>query len=228
MTFKRNASNNSGNSCRKARFVLLLFTIAMLLCMCGCTSGESDYILRSRKQKLILTALLNYEDEHGCLPPATSCSESGEPLLSWRVLILPYLEHGYDELYSRFKLNEPWDSVHNSELISECPFAFTSDADDTPVGQTEMLAVAGKGTAWSGKPKLDVVRREVLLVCSMPYSGVTWTQPQDLDIQQFVDFMKNNKTQLLEKCPVLSSSGCYKASFLSSKSEGELRERVIH
>jgi hypothetical protein len=41
------------------------------------------------------------------------------PLLSWRVAILPDL--GFDALYRRFRLNEPWDSPHNKALLGEMP-----------------------------------------------------------------------------------------------------------
>ena len=40
----------------------------------------------------IIVALHNYHDEHGSFPPAYVSDESGRPLYSWRVLILPYLD----------------------------------------------------------------------------------------------------------------------------------------
>ncbi len=49
----------------------------------------------------------NYHDTNGSMPPAAVCDKTGKPLLSWRVLILPYVEQ--DELYKEFKLDEPWD-----------------------------------------------------------------------------------------------------------------------
>ena len=59
-------------------------------------------------------ALFNYHDEYGSFPPAYTVDENGKPLHSWRVLILPYLESR--ELYSQIRLNEPWDSEHNSQF----------------------------------------------------------------------------------------------------------------
>src|SRR5438045_324186 len=35
-------------------------------------------------------AMLEYADDHGCLPPAAVHGKGGQPLLSWRVLLLPY------------------------------------------------------------------------------------------------------------------------------------------
>ena len=42
--------------------------------------------------KQIALALHNYADEHGEFPPAYTVDEQGQPLHSWRTLILPYLE----------------------------------------------------------------------------------------------------------------------------------------
>ena len=56
----------------------------------------------------------NYEGMHGTLPPAAVRSTDGKPLLSWRVLILPYIEQ--DALYRQVKLDEPWDSPGNLPL----------------------------------------------------------------------------------------------------------------
>jgi len=50
----------------------------------------------------------------GPLPPAVRKGPDGQPLFSWRVLILPYLEQ--DHLYRQFNLDEPWDSPHNMSL----------------------------------------------------------------------------------------------------------------
>jgi hypothetical protein len=38
-------------------------------------------------------------------PPPHAVDANGQPLLSWRVLLLPYLDH--QELYDEFRLNEP-------------------------------------------------------------------------------------------------------------------------
>ena len=52
--------------------------------------------------KQIALAMHNYHDVHRTFPPAYQADASGKPLLSWRVLILPYLEQ--DALYREFHL----------------------------------------------------------------------------------------------------------------------------
>lgn len=53
---------------------------------------------------------------------ADSYSRDGQPLLSWRVHLLPRI--GEIELYRKFKLDEPWDSPSNRGLIDQTPVAY--------------------------------------------------------------------------------------------------------
>ena len=69
--------------------------------------------------KQIMLAMHNYHDANGNLPPAFSTDDAGNALLSWRVLILPYLEE--QALYDQFHLDESWNSEHNKTLISKMP-----------------------------------------------------------------------------------------------------------
>ena len=58
----------------------------------------------------------NYDFAKRGFPPAAITSPGGKPLLSWRVAILPYIDE--KALYKKFKLDEPWDSPHNKELLN--------------------------------------------------------------------------------------------------------------
>ena len=51
----------------------------------------------------------------GNFPARANFDEDGNPLLSWRVHILPYMDYG--QLYDQFHLDEPWDSEHNKKLL---------------------------------------------------------------------------------------------------------------
>jgi hypothetical protein len=66
----------------------------------------------------------NYESAHGSLPPVAVTDESGNPLLSWRVLLLPYIAE--KPLYEEFRLDEPWDSPHNVKLLDRMPATYKS------------------------------------------------------------------------------------------------------
>ena len=50
-----------------------------------------------------------------CGLPFDIVDKDGKPILSWRVLLLPYIEEG--PLANAFKLDERWDSEHNRALL---------------------------------------------------------------------------------------------------------------
>src|SRR5688572_3110747 len=69
-----------------------------------------EHLKASRENlKQIALAFHNYHDFHNGLGfPANICDKNGKALLSWRVLILPFLDE-QDKLSAEFKLDEPWD-----------------------------------------------------------------------------------------------------------------------
>jgi hypothetical protein len=73
-------------------------------------------------QKITLAMLL-YHAEHGELPPAYTTNANGEPLQSWRVLLLPYL--GEEELYKQIRLDEAWNSEHNCRFHEKMPTVYS-------------------------------------------------------------------------------------------------------
>ena len=127
-----------------------------------------------------------YHDKHGQLPPAVVCGADGRPLHSWRVLILPYIEQG--ELYKQFKLDEPWDSPHNIQLLCKMPPAYEplpSKARTMPPFHTICHVFVGKGTAFEGPNGLRLkedfpngTHNTILIVeAGKP---VPWTKPENL------------------------------------------------
>src|SRR3989442_15398787 len=97
---------------RHPRWVVLVVWPAILLLTCGLLlpmvvvvrDGEA-WSYSSHNIRQIGLAILNYYDAyHNHLPPAVRKGADGRPLLSWRVLVLPYLEE--DNLYRQFKFDE--------------------------------------------------------------------------------------------------------------------------
>ena len=96
----------------------------------------------SDQMRAITLAMLRYEKDHGTLPPAFTTDATGNPLHSWRVLLLPYL--GEKELYDKFKLDEPWNSPHNSALEKKCPTVYACPSCTyCLVGQSSYSVVLG-------------------------------------------------------------------------------------
>lgn len=128
-------------------------------------------------------ALQNYEDVYGSLPPAYLTNRAGTPLLSWRVLILPYLER--DDLYGRIRLDEPWNSPHNISLAPLMPDIYRCPADrNAGVGETSYVAVTGPETLWPGATSTRILAlrnsSETILLVEGANSRISWMEPRDL------------------------------------------------
>ncbi|HBJ36328.1 MAG TPA: hypothetical protein DDZ51_16570 [Planctomycetaceae bacterium] len=86
----------------------------------------------SNNLKQIGLAMHNYHATFNHFPPAAITNATGEPLLSWRVALLPFMEEM--ELYNQFKLDEPWNSEHNLLLMDKMPRVFSDPSLAIPPG----------------------------------------------------------------------------------------------
>ena len=129
--------------------------------------------------------MLNYHDTYGTLPPHAVYGKDGKPLLSWRVLILPFIEQ--DTLYKKFRLDEPWDSPHNLALLPEMPKMYGRyDGRSTREPYTTFYQVfVGEGAAFDGPRGMklsedfpDGTSNTILMVEAG--EAVPWTKPEDL------------------------------------------------
>jgi Protein of unknown function (DUF1559) len=162
----------------------------------------------SNNLKQIGLALWDYEDSLGRPPPLAVCRPDGTPLLSWRVLLLPYLEQ--QTLFREFKLDEPWDGLHNIRLLDRIPSVYRSPYPP-PAGSptaTPYQMLIGPGTLWEGwnpvgqRPRLefpvwptttqvamfdppfrlkDLRERGGVILAVEAAEGVPWTKPADLN-----------------------------------------------
>jgi type II secretory pathway pseudopilin PulG len=138
-------------------------------------------------------ALLNYEDANGHFPPHASYSPDGQPLLSWRVHLLPYFEiPEVRELYQQFRLDEPWNSEHNSKLINQMPEVFADPSSPLAMAEFRSSYVApyGEGLFMEGKEGIrigqfpDGTSRTIALVEVDDEHAPIWTRPEDIAIDQ--------------------------------------------
>jgi hypothetical protein len=145
--------------------------------------------------KQIALAMLTYVSAHKTYPPAIHTTEpplptpnaERTPLLSWRVLILPYL--GEAELYKQFHLNEPWNSTDNMKLIKKMPAVYKAPGSNA-VFKTVYLTPRGDNTVFPAdkairiKDVTDGTSKTIMVVEADDERAVVWTRPDDLEIDE--------------------------------------------
>src|SRR5262249_27464286 len=116
--------------------------------------------------RTLAQAFDKYREKHGDYPPPAIYDRDGRPVLSWRVALLPFL--GEETLYKSFKLDEPWDSLHNKRLLKKMPKILQAkiDFDGSPSGKTMIQVFAGENTVFEGKKgtrESEIARPAILL-----------------------------------------------------------------
>jgi hypothetical protein len=93
--------------------VVLLVSGATLLVREVQTAREGVFRSKCRCHlKCLALALYNYSDTYGSFPPAYSVDEDGQPLHSWRTLLLPFIDRR--DIYERLDLSRPWNDPVNA------------------------------------------------------------------------------------------------------------------
>lgn len=112
-------------------------------------------------------------------------TRDGEPGLSWRVALLPML--GEDQLYSKFKLDEAWDSQSNKRLMAEMPEVYRSPRHESRRGFTNYLAVGGEQSFFrhTGRSRVgscnDGTSNTISVIEVDRANSMVWTSPQDFN-----------------------------------------------
>lgn len=145
----------------------------------------------------IAVAFHKFHNDYNRLPFAYEMDKNKKPTLSWRVSILPYL--GEEGLFNKFKLEEPWDSDHNTKLLTKMPKIFapvTGDRKEDPVTYYQaFVTTGGKNCSVFGlSPKTDIGHSVITLSTITNSDGtsrtilvveagepVAWTKPSDLE-----------------------------------------------
>ncbi len=131
-----------------------------------------------------IIAMHNYHDTHKRLPPAYSTNDDGEALLSWRVQLLPYMEH--NNLYDQFHHDEPWDSEHNLALTEQMPDVFRSPQSAAEPDMTVYRGIGGEDGIM-GTPDqrrtlgtiVDGTSNTIAVIECTDELAVPWTKPDD-------------------------------------------------
>ena len=130
-------------------------------------------------------ALHNYHEIYGSLPPQYTVDANGQPLHSWRTLILPYLDQA--PLYAKIDLSKPWNDPTNAEAAKVMLNVYQCPKVTAPPGFTTYLAVAGPDCFFRpGQPRRfseikDGLSNTLMVIDVTQSHAVHWMAPQDAD-----------------------------------------------
>jgi Protein of unknown function (DUF1559) len=135
------------------------------------------------RMRTVANAFWKHFEEYKLFPAAALADKKGQLLLSWRVLILPYI--GEEKLFREFRLEEPWDSAHNKTLLAKMPHVYAPVRGEAKPGLTPLQVFTGPGTIFEGtkpcRPIADIqdgTSNTILVVEAAEL--VPWTKPADL------------------------------------------------
>lgn len=159
--------------------------VALLLPAVQAAREAARRMQSSNNLKQIALAMHNFHDTYKMFPPRASYAADGTPLLSWRVHILPFV--GEEALYKEFRLNEPWDSEHNKQLIGRMPAVYQNPSAPPVSGMASYAVPCGKGAIFESKDGtkisqiVDGTSNTIMAVELNPDAGVIWTKPDDFN-----------------------------------------------
>lgn len=141
-------------------------------------------MVSANNMKWIMLAFHGYHDTNGHFPLAAIYSQDGKPLLSWRVMLLPFIEQ--ENLFRQFRLDEPWDSKHNMALLAQIPATYAEpNVKPKAPFATHYQVFTGLGTLFEGSKRVkladitDGTSNTIMLVEAA--EAVPWTKPDDVN-----------------------------------------------
>lgn len=138
----------------------------------------------------LVLALHNYQASKGHFPPAYIADENGNPMHSWRVLILPYMDR--QDLSERYSMGEPWDGPNNRLLADEFNGVFSCPSHYSPENEenyTSYCLVTGEGTLFNADrtPEFSDIRdgsSNTIILVEINHGDIQWMEPRDLTIEE--------------------------------------------
>ena len=148
---------------------------------------EHDRLQQGRMGQLmgLWSLFLKHYQEHQKFP-TDILDADGKPLLSWRVALLQSMPGG-EELYNKFKLNEPWDSAANLAVLNSPdlrPAIFYPMMEGVDPSKTVIRFFNSPGTPFSKRDlKAEDIKspeNTLMFVVVTPKYAVEWTKPDPL------------------------------------------------
>ncbi|MBS0205732.1 MAG: DUF1559 domain-containing protein [Planctomycetes bacterium] len=138
--------------------------------------------------KQIGLAMHNYESTYRLFPAAHLNDDEGQPRISWRVSILPFLDEA--PRFNRYNSDEPWDGPQNAQLLNPLPQTYACPSNPAPAvnscyaAMTGSDSIMGSGECVSISDVKDGLSSTLMIVeaCKL---NIVWMQPKDIDAATF-------------------------------------------
>lgn len=169
-------------------------------------------------------AIRKYEADHGGPPPARVVDDEGNPMHSWRVLLLPYLHE--KALYKKYNFDEPWDGPSNQRLLTQMPEVYRcpSVPTDGHDRYTSYVAVLEAGSPWRdghsrSQSNLRAGGRDTLLLAETEHLRIPWTKPYDPTVDEFAHLLSADDITIHDRITNFGSYHGWHAVFASGRVE---------
>ncbi|MCG6156563.1 DUF1559 family PulG-like putative transporter [Rubinisphaera margarita] len=175
------------------------------------------------------TAMLNYQTQYGVLPPAYTVDDQGNPLHSWRTLILPFLDE--DALYRSIKLAEPWDSPANAAALKSAPSVYRCAEFHGDQSHTNYMVIVSPESLIRATESRDLStvtdgRTQTLMVVEVPHEhAVPWMSPHDADEALMMSITPGSELPHEDAINVMYADG--HAGSLNAEIDREILHKLI-
>jgi prepilin-type processing-associated H-X9-DG protein len=186
----------------------------------------------SNNLKQIVLAMHNYHDVYKCLPSAMTTDEDGNPMRSWRVAVLPYIESG--AVYDRYDFDEPWDGPNNQLLEGTRSSVYVCPSDPFAGSiDTSYVMIVGKGTM-GGEPNEFVTFADVtdgtsntIIAIEVANSGIPWMEPRDMTVDEAIAYITTPGSTLPHPGGVNVAMADGSVRFIASTIDPQLLEYLL-
>ena len=169
--------------------LLLAFVIAVLNQSVSTPRGASRRTQCKNNLKQIALALHFYHDTYKVFPPAYTIDENGNPLHSWRTLILPFFDQQplYKTIDKTIDLSKPWNDPVNAEAYKTVVYGYLCPSAAVEATRTTYLAVVTPDSvirpiqSCKMADVTDGTSNTLMVVEVPPEKAVHWMAPVDAD-----------------------------------------------
>ncbi len=150
------------------------------------TEQSADRNKDMAKLRQVVLSMHNYIDATRKFPMAASVGGQVSKDLSWRVLVLPYLE--LKDEYSKFDLGQAWDSSANKPLID------TPALDAFELGNGNLICAIKCDEQPQNLAQIsDGTSNTIALLETPDLKANQWTSPEDLTVADGVKLIRSLK-----------------------------------